>query len=113
MTCLPSRPPPLQDFTQPPPITRPLVSDALNNSFSAGATSDALDNSFAAGATSDELNNSFAAGASTYNDNGNTGGEGGLVDLSAVETVAATVGGGEVHSVNLSDDSSDDEESKE
>ena len=89
------------------------MSDALNNSFSAGATSDALDNSFAAGATSDELNNSFAAGASTYNDNGNTGGEGGLVDLSAVETVAATVGGGEVHSVNLSDDSSDDEESKE
>jgi hypothetical protein len=89
------------------------VSDALNNSFSAGATSDALDNSFAAGATSDELNNSFAAGASTYNDSSNTEGEGGLVDLSAVETVAAAVGGGEVHSVNSSDDSSNDEESKE
>jgi hypothetical protein len=75
--------------------------------------SDSLDNSFAAIATSDALNNSFVEGASTYNDSGNTGGEGGLVDLSAVETVAAAVGGGEVHSVNSSDDSSDDEESKE
>ncbi len=36
-----------------------------------------------------------------------------MVDLSAVETVAATVGGGEVHSVNSSDDSSNDKESKE
>ena len=64
---------------------------------------------------SDALDNSFATEASTYNDNdsGNTGGEGGLVDLSAVGTVAAAVGGGEVHSVNSSDDSSDDEESKE
>ena len=108
---LPSRPPPrLRDFTPPPPIARPLVSDALDNSIAAGATSDALDNSFAAGTTSD-ADNSFAAGASTYN----TGGEGGLVDFSAVETVAAAaaVGGGEVHSVNSSDDSSDDEESKE
>ena len=86
------------------------MSDALDNSIAAGATSDALDNSFAAGTTSD-ADNSFAAGASTYN----TGGEGGLVDFSAVETVAAAaaVGGGEVHSVNSSDDSSDDEESKE
>ena len=83
-TRLPSRPPPLRDFT-PPPIAPP-VSDALDNSFAAGAT---------------------------YNDSGNTGGEGGLVDLSAVGTVAAAVGGGEVHSVNSSDDSSDDEESKE
>ena len=80
-TRLPSRPPPLRDFT-PPPIAPP-VSDALDNSFAAGAT---------------------------YNDSGNTGGEGGLVDLSsAVETVAAAVEGGEVLSVN----SSDDEESKE
>ena len=84
-TRLPSRPPPLRDFT-PPPIAPP-VSDALDNSFAAGAT---------------------------YNDSGNTGGEGGLVDLSsAVETVAAAVEGGEVLSVNSSDDSSDDEESKE
>ncbi len=81
MNHLPSRPPPLRDFTPPPPIARPLVSDALDNSFAAGATSDAL-------------NNSFATGASTYNGSGNTGGEGGLVDLSAVETVAAAVGGG-------------------
>jgi hypothetical protein len=105
VTRLPSRPsrpppPPLRDFTLPPPIARPLVSDSLDNSFAAIATSDAL-------------NNSFVEGASTYNDSGNTGGEGGLVDLSAVETVAAAVGGGEVHSVNSSDDSSDDEESKE
>jgi len=46
------------------------------------------------------------------NDSGNTGGEGGLVDLSAVETVAAAVGG-EVLSVNSSDDSSNDKESEE
>ncbi len=64
---------------------------------------------------SDALDNSFATGATTYNDSGNTGGEGGLVlDISAVETVAATVGGGEDLSVNSSDDSrNDDEESKE
>ena len=87
-TRLPSRPPPLRDFTPPPPITPP-VSNALNNSFATGAT--------------------------TYNDSGDTGGEGGLVlDISAVETDAAAVGGGEVLSVNSSDDSSDDdEESKE
>ena len=87
-TRLPSRPPPLRDFTPPPPITPP-VSDALDNSFATGAT--------------------------TYNDSGDTGGEGGLVlDISAVETIAAAVGGGEVLSVNSSDDSSDnDEESKE
>ena len=30
VTCLPFRPPSLRDFTRPPPITRPLVSDALN-----------------------------------------------------------------------------------
>jgi hypothetical protein len=112
VTRLPSRPPPrLRDFTPPPPIARPLVSDALDNSIATGATSDALDNLFSAGITSEALDNSFAAGASTYN----TGGEGGLVDFSAVETVAAAaaVGGGEVHSVNSSDDSSGDEESKE
>ena len=64
--------------------------------------SDALDNSFAAG---DALDKSFDAV--------DTGGEGGLVDLSTVESVAAAaVGGGEVLSVNLaSDDSSDVEES--
>jgi hypothetical protein len=64
---------------------------------------------------SDALDNSFATGATTYNDSGDTGGEGGLVlDISAVETVAAAVGGGEVLSVNSSNDSSDnDEESKE
>jgi len=64
--------------------------------------SDALDNSFATG---DALDNSF--------DVVDTGGEGGLVDLSMVETVAAAaVGGGEVLSVNsASDDSSDVEES--
>ncbi len=62
---------------------------------------------------SDALDNSFAVVA-TYNDSGNTGGEGGLVDLSAVETVAAVVGGGEFLSVNsASDDSSDVEESEE
>ena len=62
---------------------------------------------------SDALDNSFAVVA-TYNDSGNTGEEGGLVDLSAVETVAAAVGGGEVLSVNsASDDSSDVEESEE
>jgi len=54
---------------------------------------------------SDELGNSFAAVA-TYNDSGNTGGEGGLVDLSAVETVAATVRGGEVLSINSASDDS-------
>ncbi len=66
--------------------------------------SEALNNSFAAG---DVLNNSF--------DVVDTGGEGGLVDLSTVETVAATaVGGGEVLSVNsASHDSSDVEESDE
>jgi hypothetical protein len=87
------------------------VSDALDDSIATGATSDALDNLFSAGTTSEALDNSFAAGASTCN----TGGEGGLVDFSAVETVAAAaaVGGGEVHSVNSSDDSSGDEESKE
>ena len=42
---------------------------------------------------SEALDNSFAAVA-TNNDSSNTGGEGGLVDLSAVETVAAAVGGG-------------------
>ena len=65
------------------------MSDALNNSFTAG---DALDKSF---------------------DTVGTGGEGGLVDLSTVESVAATaVGGGEVLSVNsASDESSDVEES--
>ena len=47
------------------------------------------------------------------NDSGNTEGEGGLVDLSAVETVAAAVGGEDVLSVNSSDDSSDDKESEE
>ena len=63
---------------------------------------------------SDALDNSFAGGATYNDDSGNTGGEGGLVDLSsAVETVAAAVEGGEVLSVNSSDDSSDDEESKE
>ena len=87
------------------------MSDALDDSIATGATSDALDNLFSAGTTSEALDNSFAAGASTCN----TGGEGGLVDFSAVETVAAAaaVGGGEVHSVNSSDDSSGDEESKE
>ena len=36
---LPSRPPPrLRDFTPPPPIARPLVSDALDNSIATGAT---------------------------------------------------------------------------
>jgi len=88
-TRLPSRPTPLRDLTSPPPIAPP-VSDALDNSFAAG---DALDNSFAAV---------------------DTGGEGGLVDLSTVETVATTVGGGEVLSVNFaSDDSSDVKESEE
>jgi hypothetical protein len=95
--CLPSCPPPLRDFT-PPPIAPP-VSDALDNS-TVPPVSDALDNSFTRGAT--------------YNDDsGNTGGEGGLVELSAVETVAVTMGGGDVLSVNSSDDSGDDEESKE
>ena len=62
---------------------------------------------------SDALDNSFAAVA-TYNDSGNTWGEEGLVDLSAVETAATAVGGGEILSVNSSDaDSSDDEDSKE
>ncbi len=85
--CLPPRPAPhLREFT--PPSIAPPVSDALDNSFAAVAT---------------------------YNDSGNTGGEGGLVDLSAVETAAAAVGGGEVLSVNSSNagDLSDDEESKE
>ena len=67
-------------------LSPPTVSDAL----------DALDNSFAA--------------VATYNDSGNTGGEGGLVDKSAVETVAATVGGGEVLSVNSASDDSRDVE---
>ena len=56
-------------------------------------------------AVSDALDNSFAAVA-TYNDSGNTGGEGGLVDLSAVETVAAAVRGGEVLSINSASDDS-------
>jgi len=66
--------------------------------------SDALDNSFATG---DALDNSF--------NTVDTGGEGGLVDLSTVETVAAAAGGGgEVLSVNsASNDSSDVEESEE
>jgi len=84
-THLPSHPAPLRDFILPP--IAPPVSDALDNSFAVVAT---------------------------YNDSGNTGGEGGLVDLSAVETVAAVVGGGEFLSVNsASDDSSDVEESEE
>ena len=41
------------------------------------------------------------------------GGEGGLVVLSTVKTVATKVGGEEVLSVNSSDNSSDDEESEE
>jgi len=56
----------------------------------------------------------LATGASAYNTAGGEGG--GLVDFSAVETVAAAAvagGGEEVHSVNSSDYSSDDEESKE
>ena len=61
---------------------------------------------------SEALHNSFASVA-TNNDISNTGGEGGLVDLSAAETVAAAVGGEEVLSVNSSDDSSDDKESEE
>ena len=115
---LPSRPPPpprrLRDFTPPPPIARPLVSDAHENSIATDATSDALDNLFSVGTTSEALDNSFAAGASAYNTAGGEGG--GLVDFSAVETVAAAAvagGGEEVHSVNSSDYSSDDEESKE
>jgi hypothetical protein len=66
--------------------------------------SDALDNSFA---TDDALDNSFDAV--------DTGREGGLVDLSIVESVAAAaVGGGEGLSVNsASDDSSDVKESDE
>jgi hypothetical protein len=89
------------------------VSDAHENSIATGATSDAPDNLFSVGITSEALvDNSFAAGASTYNTDG---GKGGLVDFSAVETVAAAAagGGGEVHSVNSSDYSSSDEESKE
>ena len=61
---------------------------------------------------SEALDNSFAVVA-TNNDSGNTGREGGLVVLSAVKTVATTVGGEEVLSVNSSDNSSDDEESEE
>ena len=113
MNRLPSRPPPrIRDFTPPPPIARPLVSDAHENSIATGATSDAPDNLFSVGITSEALDNSFAADASTYN---TAGGEGGLVDFSAVETVAAAAAGGgrEVHSVNSSDYSSGDEESKE
>ncbi len=66
--------------------------------------SDALDNSFTVG---DALDKSFDAV--------DTGGEGGLVDLSTVESVAAApVGGGEVLSVNsASDEPSDVEESDE
>jgi hypothetical protein len=100
---LPSRPPPrLRDFTPPPPIARPLVSDAHENSIATGATSDAPDNwlvDFSAVET-------VAAAA--------TGG-GREVDFSAVEPVAAAAAGGgrEVHSVNSSDSSSGDEESKE
>ena len=85
---LPSCPTPLRDLTPPPPIAPP-VSDALDNSFTAG---DALDKSL---------------------DTLDTGGERGLVDLSTVESnAAAAAGGGEVLSVNsASDDSSDVEES--
>jgi hypothetical protein len=88
------------------------VSDAHENSIAMGTTSDAPDNLFSVGITSEALDNSFAADASTYN---TAGGEGGLVDFSAVETVAAAAAGGgrEVHSVNSSDYSSGDEESKE
>jgi hypothetical protein len=76
----------------------PHLSGILHRLLSSPPVSDALDNSFAGGAT--------------YNDHsGNTGGGGGVVDVNAVESVAATVGGGEVLSVNSSDDSSDDEES--
>jgi hypothetical protein len=91
---LPSRPPPrLRDFTPPPPIARPLVSDAHENSIATGATSDETDNLFSVGITSEALDNSFAA----------------------AETVAAAAagGGGEVLSVDSSDYSSGDEESKE
>jgi len=89
-TRLPSRLAPLRDLTPPPPIAPP-VSDALDNSL---YTDDALDNSF---------------------DAVDTGREGGLVDLSIVESVAAAaVGGGEGLSVNsASDDSSDVKESDE
>ena len=68
------------------------MSDTLNNALTVG--DDALDDSF---------------------DRADTGGEGGLVDLSTVESVAtAAVGGGEVLSVNsASDESRDVEESDE
>ena len=68
-TRLPSRHAPLRDLTPPPPIAPP-VSDALDNSFAAG---DAHDNSF---------------------DAVDTGGEGGLVDLSAVEMLPPRWGEG-------------------
>ena len=64
---------------------------------------------------SEALDNSFAT-VTTSNNSSNTGGEGGLVDLSAVKTFAAAVGGGGGggYSVgNSSNDSSDDKDSEE